>query len=126
MAEANDEPKYRREEIARMTRDTLLAVVATRPGKITAAMIEDIAETTHEACEAIHSACERFCLSPAELESLERLEAEALDKAAKAEKKAADKALKEAKDQEKKNADARAELAKIEAERARKHGEAGR
>jgi len=115
----------RREEIARMTRDTLLAVVASRPGKITGAMVADIAGTTHEACQAIYTACERFCMSPAELEALELAEAKALEKAAKAQAKAAAKALEDAKDQEQKNADARAELAKIEAERARKHNEGG-
>ncbi len=122
---AENDAKYRREEIARMTRDTLLSVVASRPGKITAAMVGDIAGATHEACEAIHDACERFCLSPTEIEALELAESKALERAAKAQRKAAAKALEDAKDQDKKNADARAELASIEAERARRHNEGG-
>ncbi len=117
-----DDAKYRRETIADMTRHTLLRVAATRPGKITAEMIADIADTTHGACAAIHDACERYALSPAEREALELAEAKALEKAAKALEKANAKALEDAKEQEKKNADAHAELQRIEAIRRRPAG----
>jgi len=105
-----------------MTRDSLLAVAATRPGKVTAEMIRDIADTMHGACEAIHDVCERFLLSPAERKEMELRDAEMLEKATKAQQKAAAKALEDAKKQEKKNADAHAELAAIEAARRRPAG----
>jgi len=122
---ADDNARHRRERVADMLRHTLMRVVATRPGKITAEMIADIGPTTHEACQAIHDLCERVCLSPTELEALELAEAKALEKAAKAQQKAADKALEDAKEQEKKNADAHAELQKIEAIRRRPPGGVG-
>jgi len=110
MADADD---YRREEICRMVAQVLARLVASRPGEISGSMIESCADKTHEACTAIFDVCERFRMSPAQREKLEEQERKAEEKAAKDTQKAADKALEEAVAQDKKDADAKAALAKL-------------
>jgi len=98
-----------------MTQQALIRLVASRPGQITAAMIEANAAQTFEACAAIYDACERFCLSPDELAKLEEQEQYEADQLVHEERKAKAKALEDAKKQAKKDAAARARLAELEA-----------
>lgn len=110
-----DEERYRRSDIARMTQETLMRMVASRPGQITAAMIESNADLTFEACTAIHDACARFCLSQEERNELQKLAEAKAKKAAEKEAKEAAKVLENAKQQEKKDAEAKRALAELEA-----------
>jgi len=110
-----DAELFRRQSIARMTEATLMQLVASRPGQITAAMIDSNAAKTFEACTAIYDCCQRFCLSPEELEHLREQEEYEAGQRAHAELKAKAKALEDAKKQAKKDAAARARLAELEA-----------